>query len=81
VVVTTRPSQARTRPNRPNPTDVVFRLGTAVFGAWVVVVVATSPTMNQRPSWWVGIVLAGAVIAGAMLVGAIMTLGFWLWRR
>ncbi|HEY2205512.1 MAG TPA: hypothetical protein VGH99_13655 [Pseudonocardia sp.] len=65
----------------PNLTDVVFRLGTACFAVWVVIVVASSPTSDQRPAWWPAFVALGALIAVSMLIGGFMTLSFYLRRR
>lgn len=75
------PTETRSRGRVPNATDVVFRLGTACFGVWVVVNVATSPISRLRPAWWPAFVVVGAVIAVAMLIGAFMTLNRYLKDR
>ena len=78
---TTFPPRSRTRSRIPNPTDVVFRLGTSCFAIWVVTSVATSPISHLRPSWWPMFVVLGAVFALAMLVGALMSLSLYLRDR
>jgi hypothetical protein len=71
----------RVRARTPNLTDVVFRLGTACFGVWVVINVATSPVANLRPSWWPWVLVLGGLIALSMLIGAFMTLSLYLRER